>query len=153
MKNRKGFALIELVAVVAIITIMTAVTIVSLQSGKTEKELEVAAREVVAAIREAQNSALAGKNASSTCAKYDFTYVADSADYSVGTVGGGGCPISNYTLSNGVIFGGGGTFSFSIPFGTVSSSSISIQLTKSSDNYYICVNSTGSVYEKKDGCP
>jgi type II secretory pathway pseudopilin PulG len=151
--NKKAFSLVELMVIIGIIGIMSSVVIVSLQRGKVEKELETAAREVSAAIREAQNNALTGKSASSSdpiCTQYDFTYYAN-ANYSVGTVGGLGCPLVGYTLKNGVTFASSGSFSFSIPFGNISSGA-SIQLTKNSSSYYVCVSTGGAVTEQKGAC-
>ncbi|MFH0969473.1 MAG: type II secretion system protein [Patescibacteria group bacterium] len=147
MKKKKAFSIIEVLIVIAIIGIMTAATIVSLQSGKTDKELETAAREVSAAIREAQNNALTGKNASSSCQYYDFTYTASSTNYSVGTVSGSGCPLASYTLKNGVTFVNGGSFNFSIPFGGVTGIS-GIKITKNNVCYCVSINSSGSVEER-----
>lgn len=59
--SKKGLTLIELLVVVAIILIMTSVLLVLLSGGREEKAVEVAARQVAAAIREAQNNALGGK--------------------------------------------------------------------------------------------
>ncbi|MDO8529623.1 MAG: type II secretion system protein [bacterium] len=165
MKNRKGSTLIELLVVVAIISIMTAVTIVSLQGGKTEKELEIAAREMVADIREAQNNALTGKNASSTCIEYHFLYTNKGKVY---YTGGWPCPniVRNIYIDKKIMIKvpnpiGPFGFSFSIPFGTIGnfqpplsgpSDVYSVELTKNSKSYFICVTQAGSVYEKKDGC-
>ena len=159
MKNlfgkKKAFSLVELMIVIGIIGIMSSVTIISMQGGKTEKELEVAAREVSATIREAQSNSLSGKNASSDCQHYDFTYAASSANYSVGTVSGSGCPLSRYMLENGVVFANGGSFSFAIPFGRLGdvSGGYSIRLNKRGSDYYVCLNDSGNVFEQKSPCP
>jgi len=152
MKDKKnGFTLIELILVIAIIGIMSVATIVSLQGGKVKKDLESSAREVSAAIRESQNSALTGKIASESCKRYYFSYTSSSVNY---TVGGSGCPEIQYKLKNGVTFASGGSFSFEVPFGTLSTSgNVSIQLRKNGESYYICVGPSGSILEQKDACP
>lgn len=61
-KVSAGVTFVELMVVIAIIGIMTAVTVVSLQSSRDKKAVEVAGKQVVASIREAQNNALTGKN-------------------------------------------------------------------------------------------
>jgi type II secretory pathway pseudopilin PulG len=155
-KIKNGFSLIELVIIIAIISMMTLVGLVSLQPGRVATQLETSAREVSAAVREAQNNALAGKNASagSNCAQYNFTYTAGSANYSVGTVpAGSGCPLTVYSLKNGVTFASGGLISFSIPFGTVSPATMNqIRLVKGSSSYYVCVNQAGNISEQKSPC-
>jgi type II secretory pathway pseudopilin PulG len=60
-KMRRGFSLLEMVIIVAIIAIMTSVMMVITFKERDTKELETAGREIVAAIREAQNNALTGK--------------------------------------------------------------------------------------------
>ena len=57
----KGFSLMELMIVIAIIGVMTSVGLVSLNYSKTARALENASREVAAAVREAQNNALSGR--------------------------------------------------------------------------------------------
>jgi prepilin-type N-terminal cleavage/methylation domain-containing protein len=57
-----GFTLVELMISMAILSIMAALTIVSMTGAKTKQEVEGAARQVAAAVREAQNYALTGKN-------------------------------------------------------------------------------------------
>lgn len=58
---KKGFTLIELLIVIAIIGIMTAALLVSMSSGGVNNTLKVAGRQLSAALREAQNYALTGK--------------------------------------------------------------------------------------------
>ncbi len=60
-KNKKGFSLLEMVIIMAIVSIMTSVMLVVTLSEKDTKEIEAAGREITAAIREAQNYALTGK--------------------------------------------------------------------------------------------
>jgi len=156
-KNKKGFSLIELIIVMSIISIMTVVGVISIQSRRTTTQLETSAREVTAAIREAQNNALTGKNANSEtgCVVYNFVYEANDPNYRVGGPLGSedACPSADYILKNDVVFTGSGSVSFSIPFGYISTTSQQIQLNKGSYYYYVCIDNSGNIYEKKDGCP
>lgn len=60
-KTRKGFTLVEMLLTVAIIGILSAVVLVNLRGGRDQKDVELAAREIAAGIKEAQNNALAGR--------------------------------------------------------------------------------------------
>lgn len=150
MKSHKGVTFIELMVVIVIIGIMTGTTLVSVRGSQTGKELESAAREVAAAVREAQNYALTGKKLTSSCS-YNFVYVNGTANYNIG-----GCisPAVNYILKNGVTFGSGGSFDYYAPHGNVSSSN-KILLFKKSKYRTVCVNSSGAVEEKSGNaaCP
>jgi len=163
VKNKNGFSLVELVIVMAIISIMTAVGLVSLQSSRTATQLEASGREVAAAIREAQNNALTGKNANSTgtiCQVYNFVYTTSPDQYITNCSG-------NYQnahlLKNGVEFFSGGQISFNIPSGSAtlvnpsnppSNTIQQIRLDKgtSTSHYYICVNRSGSISEQSGLC-
>jgi len=158
---KKAVTFIELVIVIAIIGIMAGVLLVSLVNGRADKALEVAAREVAATIREAQNYALSGKGAGTGCNTYTFSYNdgADNNEYSVSN--GGACSINNnYKLKNGVIFSGAGSFSFSVPHGIIAGVVLDnpedIELTKSSKVIHVCVYSSGKIIETEigaAGCP
>jgi prepilin-type N-terminal cleavage/methylation domain-containing protein len=155
---KKGFSIIELVIAVAIIVIMSSVIIISLTDSKDQQSLKTAAREVAAAIRDTQNNALAGKNAGGTCKKYCFNTAAGSSNYTTGgnTCNGGGCPVSNLSLKNGVTFAAASSMSFAIPRGDPgdfsSGTSLSVQLTKGGSSYYVCVSAVGYVYEQESAC-
>ena len=161
IKKNKGFTLVELLIVIAIIGIMSAVSIVSLQNGKTEKEVETAATQVAAAIREAQNNALTGKknNGETPCDYVYFRWISNS-NYAISyeeKVSEGICSsikdYSVYTLENDVIVSSFDEISFSIPFGgTDISGTEDIVLSKDSNIYHVCVTSSGSVTEGKDEC-
>jgi len=82
-KNRRGFSFMELIIVIAIIMIMTVVMLVMSMRDREKKKFEAAGREVAAAVREAQNNALTGKqkdNNSLPCAMMFYT---DSNEFSV----------------------------------------------------------------------
>lgn len=57
----KGFSLLEMVIIVAIIAIMTSVMMVITFKDRDTKKVQAAGRELTAALREAQNNALTGK--------------------------------------------------------------------------------------------
>jgi Tfp pilus assembly protein FimT len=61
MKTKKAFSLIELLIVTALATIMTAVLFVSKNNDLANKDVDAAARQVAAVLRQLQNDALAGK--------------------------------------------------------------------------------------------
>jgi prepilin-type N-terminal cleavage/methylation domain-containing protein len=73
-KKKKGVTLIELIVVIAVIGIMTSVGLVSLSRSRDRKAVEAATREVAAALRDAQNMALTGKDAD-VCDEYVFSYI------------------------------------------------------------------------------
>ncbi|MCX6765713.1 MAG: prepilin-type N-terminal cleavage/methylation domain-containing protein [Candidatus Moranbacteria bacterium] len=155
--NNRGFTLLELIIVIAIIGIMTSVTLVYLGDSRKDRELEVAAREVAAAVREAQNNALTGKNASSTCNSYVFTY--GGSNYSVSNNSGCSNPPIQYTLKNKVTFQNSGSFSFSIPFGVLSPNNNTVitlqnQTSTTIKTINVCVYPPGRVEEKRigEGC-
>jgi type II secretory pathway pseudopilin PulG len=160
IKNKRGFSFVEVISVLGIITIMTVVGLVSIQSRRVGTEVEASALEVTAAIREAQNNALTGKNASSEsgseCNVYNFIYGSDI--YRVGGPIGSEvneCPRFEYILKNKVVFTNSGVISFSIPSGTATLSGSSpqqIELRKVNDSYYICVTQSGSINAQKDPC-
>lgn len=152
--HRKGFTLLELMIVIAIIGTMASVTLTYLGGSRKDRELEVAAREVAAAVREAQNNALTGKNASSTCSSYVFTY--GGSNYSVSN--NSECinsPIQ-YTLKNRVTFQNSGSLSFSIPFGVLSpdNNAVLTLRNQTGKTINVCVYPPGRVEEKRigEGC-
>lgn len=155
--RKAGFSLLELTVVIAIIGIMTVVLLVNLSGSRKQKDVENASREVAAAVREAQNNALTGKNVTTGC-NYQFSY--NSLLYTGNTnYGISGCSNTAYSLKNGVTFNGSGSINFSIPFASPSSTMsfpISISVCKGSDCYYkVCVNQVGNIEEKKgsEACP
>lgn len=163
---KKGFSLLELMIVIAFIGIMTSVTIVSLNSSRTKKQVEDTAREVAAAIREAQNGALTGKKTDAThlpC-NYYFTRVSDSAyslSYQYHTGSTSNCAtgpfpanqtLATYVTQNGVSVNSFNTITFQVPFANISGlvpvNLMPIIVNKGSVNYAVCVSSSGNVWEK-----
>jgi prepilin-type N-terminal cleavage/methylation domain-containing protein len=150
IKNKKGFTLIEVLVVCAIVGIMSAVILVMMSSGNRQKnEVQVAAREVAAAVREAQNYALNGKNASASCGnQYTFIPSNGYASYSIT-----GCVTANYTLKNGVVFTTGDTVRYDTPHaGMTPNSTVTITVSKNSITKNVCVYISGRIVEQDGAC-
>jgi len=160
IKNRSGVTLIELLIVIALIGIMSAVTIAFLGSGKNQKELESSAREVVAALREAQNLALTGKimETNKFPCSYVFQAVSGGSDYSIKYTyheSGQDCSKSKfsgdyamYTLKNGVKFSTAQpNIIFSVPHATLEDN-YPFVIKKGADFFSICLCATGKIVEQ-----
>lgn len=172
MKIKKpGFTLLELVIVMAIITIMTIIALSNIQSNKKSKELEAAARAVSAAIREAQNNALAGKQVTADMYPCNYQIRTSSIstrflirynDHFLGSSCGSFNNYITYDLKNNVEIQVPAVniniITYSVPFGVVSPSLspnpfpiriCKVGATRNDTNCYtVCVNNEGNVWEK-----
>jgi prepilin-type N-terminal cleavage/methylation domain-containing protein len=173
MKRKKGFSLLEVLIVIFIIGVMTVVAMASILPSRNKKDVENAAREVAAAIREAQNNALNGKQPdAANIACGHGIYIENSTDYKLfyNAKAGDDClatgkdydsiastAYATYTLKRGVTFVlSGSSVYFALPFGSVYPSGteyISIAVQKGSYAYNVCVYPSGNVEEKKPGDP
>lgn len=141
----KGMTLIEVMAVIVIIGIMSAISIVSFTSSKRSTELETAAEEITAVLREAQNYSLTGKNLKSGCNTYEVDFNPNSADFRLHN-GLGSCELNElYSLKNGVTVQVPGNTSFLSPHATVASGATRTVIQKGGSFYTICVNTSGLV--------
>ena len=93
---KKAFSLVELLIAIGIIAVMSSVLFVSLNGSKNIKQVEVAGRQLAAAIRQAQNYALSGKgdpaNTSRKICGYGIYFADGGSQYQ---------PFYNYTNSAG----------------------------------------------------
>lgn len=97
----------ELMIVIAVIGIMTGVAFVSLGGSKAAKQVEVSARQLAAAIRQAQNYALSGRQDLASAAKkvcgYGVYFVNEATQYKIFynyTTSGSNCDTANLTNIN-----------------------------------------------------
>ncbi|PIR73859.1 MAG: hypothetical protein COU40_00280 [Candidatus Moranbacteria bacterium CG10_big_fil_rev_8_21_14_0_10_35_21] len=147
--NKQAFTLAEVMVIIAIIGIMTSVTIVSLIGSREKKQVETAASELVAVLREAQNNALTGKNAGDKCKEYEI--YAENSKY---TINCGPLVSFDYQLKNGVAFENKGYVSYSIPDAKPIFSDNQFLLIKGSESYSVCVYITGRIIEQSGSvCP
>jgi prepilin-type N-terminal cleavage/methylation domain-containing protein len=161
----KGFTLIEALIVVAIIGILSALTIVNIANSQITQKLESAAREVEAAVREAQGYALTGyQDVSNTdpCG-FEISWTASSPTYNLKYYykdSSDRCnqnsPIATYSLRNGITFSTTGSFSFAPPWAAPSFSQTSqvIPLTLSGASHSVCVYQSGLINNRiGTSCP
>lgn len=140
--TKRGVTLPELMVTMAIIGIMSAVSITAMTVAKRNAEVEAAAEEVVAVLREAQNYSITGKDTSSACGNYSVS-ITSATNYSLSN-GANPCSLRQfYTLKNGVLFTTAVNTSFAAPFGAVAATKN--VLGKNGANYTICVNAAGLI--------
>lgn len=178
-KTKSGFSLVELLIVFAIMIIMTSILLANQNNNKAKSDVEAAARQVAAQLRQLQNDALNGKqvnNGSGTMINAcDFilniggaqsdgvtstatTYVIYNRDCTIA----GHVPIkdtSNNIIKqtfnfnkNNKVTASSASFVFSSPRGDVLSGNI--VLSEGSSQITVCVYSSGNVTELKGfgGC-
>lgn len=157
-KNKKGFSLLELMTVTGMLAILIAVALNFIGSNKSQVELESAANEIVAALREAQNYSLTGKKVNDDCTIYTFETVNGTNRYSItgyyndssGSLQPCGFNMT-YSLTTNIMFNGQNNISFTAPHGDTGN--IVIPLSKNGNNYYVCVNSGGLITKgSNNGC-
>lgn len=175
-QNTKAFSLIELMAVIAIIGIMSSVLFVSLSSGRTEKHLENASRQLATDIRSLQRTVLNGAVPSGVTGpicgfgmrdwgdNYRFYVIRKSDANDITTTGCTGSYLrSSATTSpstilniksfeNGVVLLSGEDLYFEVPNGKLyvggaQNASAEYILEKDGIKYHVCVSSGGNVEE------
>lgn len=156
-EEKKGFTLIELMVVVAIFAIMAGVAFSHIASTRGNVELETAANELVAAIRETQNYALTGKlgDESDVCSGYVFAPgVPASNSYTISASNPDDCSFSiSKEIGGSVVVASGGAITFNAPHADkIPPGMTDIVLEKNGSNYHVCVNGAGRITKNSTIC-
>lgn len=171
---KKGFTFIEVIIIFTIVFIMTAILLSTSYKDRYRKELQAAAREVTASIREAQNNALTGKQKGSGTMPCAFQFYMNSNSYQIkhetrdldspNCNGGFNAFFDSVPLPNGVTMSAtafnpadpthlypANTIEFDVPYGKITAngdpkySGIEIVLKKNNKYYHICLHTTGLI--------
>jgi prepilin-type N-terminal cleavage/methylation domain-containing protein len=160
-KMNPGFTLIEVVAVMVIMGILSLLTLASWRQGRTQQDVELAAREFQAAMRQAQSDAMVGKmdmdNQGRTPCQYRLLSTSGSAPYTQYKIAyeyknGSACSsgpqaIQTFTLPNGVAFSAtwnDDQLVFTLPTGSGTSGNVhAVTLIKGSVSKSICIPQDG----------
>lgn len=153
----RAFSLIELLVTVSIIGIISSIVLLNLGDGKTAKDVEGAAFIMSGKIREAQTSALTGKQHTANTTPCAYRIIWGSTNITstyVSKDGSGNCSvlttISSETLPAGVTFTNSGAIDFVLPHGRISSSQV-LTLQKGVASQNICVQVNGQIEIKTGG--
>ena len=151
----RAFSLIELLVTVAIIGIVSSITLVSMSEGKNIKEVEGAAFVASGKIREAQTSALTGKQHTPNTIPCAYRMIWGSTNITSSYVskdGSGNCSvlttISSATLPSGVTFTNSGAVDFVLPHGRTALAQ-SLVLQKGTAIQSICIQTNGQIEIKQ----
>ena len=166
-KTQPGFSFMEVIVVTAIILIMTIVVLVVSWADRSTKELQAAQRSVAGVLREAQNSALTGKQYQDGRFPCEFTFTASGSSYRIdysyheGTSCTDPGGVSNdvatqHTLEANAMFVNPSTsIIFTVPFGNISpmggSGYIDLPITLDGNTFHVCVYASGSIEERDAG--
>jgi prepilin-type N-terminal cleavage/methylation domain-containing protein len=174
---RNGFSFIELMVVIAIMVLMVGLLFVSQNDNKVQRNVNDAARQIVAQLRALQNDAINGKQienpsgsgnysiacdfkfkADANATKYSISYTTYASLKNSCSDSGTHAAINNSTdidLSSGkgtVAISDGASngvdLFFSSPRGDLTTSTYSITLTSGSSSAIVCVCASGNIYEK-----
>lgn len=158
--NFRGMTLVELMIVVSIIAVMSTVFLYNFNSSRTEKNVEMASREVAAAFREAQNYALTGSQgvAGTIPCQYRISWAGSAYTITYRYLDSNNrcnqeTVLRTYTLSNGVTFYNSNNFNFSLPHADVSSARVAT-VRKDTYSYSACISNDGLITNVKGmTCP
>ncbi|TAK95034.1 type II secretion system protein GspH [Patescibacteria group bacterium] len=154
-QHKKGFTLLEMLIVIAIFGIMSAAIMVSLGRSRQQRQVEAAGRDVMAALKVAQNGALTGaKLIGSEPYPCEYSLQTSGSDYSVAYKAnvnpGDSCAgattkqLFSKTLPNNVTFDADYSATFQVPGGEPGGY-MEIHLTNGSAHYRVKVNAAGNI--------
>lgn len=144
--------MIELMAVMAIIAVMTSISLISMTNNRTDREVETAAREVMAVLKEAQNNALTGRVPAGVDYPCVYTFrVTGTAEYEIAYSShtqGEICSeelksMTKYELKNNVSFAGESEVSFVVPHGNTGGGAVIVE--KNGVSYSVTITSAGQI--------
>lgn len=168
-KTKSGFSLVELMVVLAIVLIMTGIFLANQNGNKDQENVETAARQVAAQIRQLQNEALSGKQIGGVLVcgfRFDIVsgalvFSTSYYSYSDCAAGTGAAQIgasTQFNLNSKGLLGGtakansSNSFYFKAPRAGLSGGQVLINLVSKDGTKHasVCVCTSGNILEKGD---